>query len=333
MDELITMAHGAGGKVSHEIVEHITGILGDVNAVNFDDSAVINPEGKRVAFTTDSYVITPIEFPGGNIGRIAVCGTVNDLTTSGAVPKYLSLALIVEEGLSFETFDRIIKSIHDTAEEAGVKIVTGDTKVVFKGSADKIFINTSGIGYINEDVNISGANAKPGDAVIITGSIGDHGMTIMSQREGLKFEGDLMSDCAPLNKMIHAVMDECDVHVLRDPTRGGLATTLNELAAQSNVQITINEADIIVKPSVQTMCAALGLEPYYVANEGKMIIILDNKDAEKAVSILRTFEYGKDASIIGHVDDDSSSKVVLKTIYGTYRLLPVMSGDLLPRIC
>lgn len=332
MDNVITMAHGAGGKVSHEIVEHITEILGEVNAVSFDDAATIVPEGK-VAFTTDSYVITPVEFPGGNIGRIAVCGTVNDLTTAGAVPQCISLALILEEGLPFSTLDPILASIRDTALEAGVKIVTGDTKVVSRGCCDKIFINTAGIGFIADGVNISGANAKVGDAVIVSGSIGDHGMTIMGQREGLHFEGELKSDCAPLNKMVQAVMAECDIHVLRDPTRGGLATTLNELASQSGVQINVDDTKVIVHPYVQTMCGALGLEPYYVANEGKMIFILPADQAEKAVNIMRTFEYGKEASIIGTVTDEKPGKVILTTAYGTTRLLPQMSGDLLPRIC
>ena len=332
VEDIITMAHGAGGKASHELVEHITEILKDANAVSFDDAAVIEPKGK-IAFTTDSYVITPVEFEGGNIDRIAVCGTVNDLTTAGAVPEFISFALIIEEGLNLELFDRILTSVRDTAIEAGVKIATGDTKVVSRGCADKIFINTTGIGFIPDGRNISGSNAKVGDAIIVSGSIGDHGMTIMSQREGLHFEGDLRSDCAPLNKMIHAVLDKCDVHVLRDPTRGGLATTLNELAGQSRVQMNIDDTKVLIRPCVQTLCSALGLEAYYVANEGKMIVILPAEQAEEAVKIMRGFEYGKDARIIGHVSDEKPGKVILTTAYGTTRLLPQMAGDLLPRIC
>jgi hydrogenase expression/formation protein HypE len=334
MEDKVLLAHGSGGRLSHELVNRcLVSKLDNTWLNRMDDSAVLECYG-RLAFTTDSYVVTPRFFPGGDIGRLAVCGTVNDLSMMGACPLYLSLALILEEGLPIADLERIVDSIRQAAIEAGVSIVTGDTKVVQRGSADGIFINTAGIGRIAQGLDISGANARPGDAVILSGSVGDHGITVMSQREGLRFSGELYSDCAPLNGLVAEMLSTCsEVHVLRDPTRGGVATTLNEIARQSNVGIKIDEASIPIKPPVASLCELLGLDPLYVANEGKLLAFAPADKADNLLAVMHRQEYGKDAVIIGRVVAEHPGRVTLRTNLGTSRIITMMSGDLLPRIC
>ncbi len=331
----VLLAHGSGGKLSQELVRTMfVGELANETLCRMDDAACFDLGGGKLAFTTDSYVVSPIFFPGGDIGRLAVCGTVNDLATSGAIPKYLSLALIIEEGFSIEELSRVVQSIKAAATEAGVCIVTGDTKVVNRGQADKIFINTSGIGVIPDGVDISGANARPGDIVMLSGSIGDHGMAIMAQREGFSFKVPVESDCAPLNGMVAPMTSASNnIHVLRDPTRGGLATTLNEIASQSAVGIEIDESKVPVKDAVKTACELLGFDPLYVANEGKMIAIVAREDAEKVLAVMKESRYGTDAVIIGEVTGGHPGRVVLRTALGARRIVDMLSGELLPRIC
>ena len=334
MDENILLAHGSGGRLSHELVEkRIVPFLANPALNKLDDSAVFEASG-RLAFTTDSYVVNPIFFPGGDIGRLAICGTVNDLSMNGAVPLYLSLAAIIEEGLPLADLDRIMLSIQNTAREAGVIIVTGDTKVVDRGQADKLFITTSGVGTIPRGVDVSGANAKIGDKVLLSGTVGDHGIAIMSQREGLKFSMTSKSDCAPLNKLVSQMLEASTrIHCLRDPTRGGLATALNELARQSNVGIVIEESEIPAREDVKAACEVLGLDPIYVANEGKLVAIVDAADAGKVLARMKKNIYGRDAAIIGEVGGEHPAKVTMKTKLGTSRIVDMLSGELLPRIC
>jgi hydrogenase expression/formation protein HypE len=333
-DETILLAHGSGSRLSHELIEkNLLPPLANPILTRLDDSAVFDLSG-RLAFTTDSYVVSPIIFPGGDIGRLAICGTVNDLAMSGARPLYLSLSLIIEEGLVLGELKRIIDSIKVTAKEAQVTIVTGDTKVVNKGGADRLFINTSGIGIIPEDIDISGSNASVGDSIILSGTIGDHGIAVMSQREGLKFSVPVGSDCAPLNSLVTDMLEVSPrIHCLRDPTRGGLASTLNELAMQSGVGIKINEDKIPVRDGVRAACELLGFDPLYVANEGKLVAIVDPEDATKIVAKMKKNKYGTDATIIGEVTADHRGKVVMGTKFGTSRIVDMISGELLPRIC
>ncbi len=334
MTDKILLAHGSGGKLSHDLIENrLLAKLKNSFLEKMDDSAVLQP-GERIAFTTDSYVVSPLFFPGGDIGKLAVCGTVNDLAMSGATPLFLSLSFIIEEGFAISDMEKIIDSISKTAREAGVQIVTGDTKVVNKGSADKIFINTSGIGKLADGVNISGSLAKPGDAIIISGGIGEHGITIMSQREGLEFSSSLQSDCAPLNGLVADILEVCsDIRCMRDPTRGGLATTLNEFASQSGVGIDIYEEAISVSPPVQAVCELLGLDPLYVANEGKLVAVIPADKSEALLEKMKRNKYGADSAVIGSVVAKHPSTVVMKTKLGTSRIVRMLSGDLLPRIC
>ncbi len=334
MADKILLAHGSGGKLAHDLVEKsFVRALANPLLDKLDDSAVFDISGK-LAFTTDSYVVSPIFFPGGDIGKLAVCGTVNDLATSGAKPLYLSLSLIIEEGLSLSELEKIVSSVQKAVGEAGVEIVTGDTKVVTRGSADKLFINTAGVGVILEGVSISGSNAKPGDKVILNGAIGDHGIAVFSKREGLGFATKLKSDCAPLGGLVADMLKASpDIHALRDPTRGGLATSLNELAQQSKVSIRIEEKKIPVREEVLAACEMLGFDPLYVANEGKMIAIVPPQDAEKVLKAMRKNKYGKDAVIIGEVGAENPGRMVMKTVLGSHRIVDMMVGDLLPRIC
>ncbi len=333
-DETILLAHGSGGKLSHDLVaKRFFPFLANPELDKMDDSAVLELSG-RLAFTTDSYVVNPIFFPGGDIGKLAVCGTVNDLAMSGANPLYLSLSVVIEEGLPISDLERIMQSIKGTSEEAGVSIVTGDTKVVNQGQADKLFITTSGIGIVPPEVNISGANAKPGDKVILSGTMGDHGIAIMSQREGLNFSVPVGSDCAPLGKLVSQIMQSLlNVHCLRDPTRGGLSSTLNEFAQQSNVGIVIEEGKIPIKEGVRAACELLGLDPLYVANEGKLVSIVEPEYAGEIVDRMRESDYGKDAAVIGEVVSDHPGKVIMRTKLGPSRIIDMLSGELLPRIC
>jgi hydrogenase expression/formation protein HypE len=334
MDDKVILAHGSGGRLSHDLIErHLVPHLKNPILSRMDDCAALDLNG-RIAFTTDSYVIKPVFFPGGDIGRLAVCGTINDLSTSGAVPKYLGLSLIIEEGFPFADLERIMSSVSETAKEAGVLVVTGDTKVVDHGSADRIFINTSGIGIIPEGVDISGNNAREGDKVIVSGTLGDHGIAIMAQREGVKFSVPVESDCAPLNRLVSDMLGvSANIHSLRDPTRGGLATTLNELASQSGVGIQIYEDRIPVKDAVRAMCEILGFDPMYIANEGKVVIIAAPEDADRILAALHKNKYGKDADVIGEITTQHKGRVVLKTSLGASRILDMLTGDLLPRIC
>jgi len=334
MEDKILLAHGSGGKLSHDLVKQNFVPLFDNTFLNkLDDSAVFELKG-RLAFTTDSYVVNPIFFPGGDIGKLAVCGTVNDLSMSGAVPKYLSIALIIEEGLLLSDLKRIMGSIKKAAQEAGVKIVTGDTKVVNKGSADKLFINSAGVGVIPSSVDISGSNARVGDKVILSGSIGDHGIAVISQREGLQFSSSVKSDCAPLNKLVAEMLDSgVEIRCLRDPTRGGLASTLNEFAESSKVGIRIEEETLPVHEGVQAACELLGFDPLYVANEGKLVAVVAAKGAEKVVEAMRLNKYGKEAAIIGEVVSEHPGRVILKTRMGASRIVDMLVGEQLPRIC
>jgi hydrogenase expression/formation protein HypE len=334
MVDTILMAHGSGSKLSHDLIEQkLLGPLNNPLLAKMDDSAVFSCSGK-LAFTTDSYVVKPVFFPGGDIGRLCVCGTVNDLSMSGAAPLYLSLGLIIEEGMTFEELDRIVNSIKTTTEEAGVSIVTGDTKVVNRGSADRIFINTSGIGILPEGIDISGANARPGDKVIISGTIGDHGIAVLSRREGIQFNTIVESDCAPLNSLVADILKVSrNVHCFRDPTRGGLATTLSEIARQSGVGIAIEENSIPIHKGVRAACELLGLDPLYVANEGKLIAIAPAGDADSMVAAMRQHKYGKNAVIIGEVIPEYPGKVIMKTRIGSRRIVDMLTAELLPRIC
>ena len=334
MDDTVLLAHGSGGKLSHELVERkFLPFLANPALNKLDDSAVFEASG-RLAFTTDGYVVNPIFFPGGDIGKLAVCGTVNDLAMNGAKPLYLSLSAIIEEGLLFRELEQIVRSIKKAAEEAGVSIIAGDTKVVNRGQADKLFITTSGVGMVPPEVDISGANARAGDKVLLSGTIGDHGIAVMSQREGLKFSMTLKSDCAPLNKLVSQMLEVSSrIHCLRDPTRGGLATTLNELARQSNAGIVIEETKIPAKEEVKAACELLGLDPIYVANEGKLVAIVDPADADKILARMKKNRYGRDAAVIGEVTNQHPGKVVMKTRLGPSRIVDMLSGELLPRIC
>jgi len=334
LKDKILLAHGSGGKLAHELIEKsFVKALANPLLARLDDSAVFDLSG-RLAFTTDSYVVSPIFFPGGDIGKLAVCGTVNDLAMSGARPLYLSLSFIIEEGLLQDELDKIVNSVQKAAEEAGVEIVTGDTKVVPRGSADKLFINTAGVGIIAEGVNISGSNARPGDKVILSGTIGDHGIAVLSQREGLSFSTRLKSDCAPLGGLVAEMLNVCpNIHCLRDPTRGGLSTSLNELAKQSKVSIRIEEEKIPVREEVLAACEMLGFDPLYVANEGKLVAIVPAEDADKVLAAMRENNYGKGAAIIGEVRAENPGRVVMKTILGAHRIVDMLVGDLLPRIC
>jgi hydrogenase expression/formation protein HypE len=322
-------------EASHELVQEIFVSRLDNDYLRpLDDSAVFDLPACTLAITTDSYVVDPIFFPGGNIGSLAVHGTVNDLSMQGARPLYLTLGLILEEGLPLQDLIKIIDSLAQAAHEAKVSIVAGDTKVVPKAAVDKVFINTSGIGLIPDGVNVSGHNARPGDVLIINGNIGDHGMAILSRREGLRFESPLMSDSAPLNGLVSSIIEVSnEIHVLRDPTRGGVATALNEVASRSSVGIHIFEEDVPISPSVAAACEILGLDPLYVANEGKCLVIVSKEDAKKVLRIMKKNIYGKRARIIGEVTAENPGRVLLKTKIGGTRILSMLTGEQLPRIC
>lgn len=335
MAEIVTLAHGSGGRLMHDLIrdifkKHMSNEILD----NGDDAAQFELPAGRLAFTTDSYVVSPLFFKGGNIGKLAVCGTVNDLASVGAKPLYLSCGFIIEEGFPISTLDKIVHSMAETANECGIMPVTGDTKVVQKGGADGVFINTSGIGSIPVDVNISGRNARPGDKVIITGTVGDHGCAILMEREKLGITSQVKSDCAPLGDMIQRLLGKVkQIHVLRDPTRGGLATTLNEIAIQSGVSIKLDGAKIPVSLEVRGICEMLGLDPLYLANEGKMIVIVPEESAYEALDILQSHKYGLGAGIIGEILDKPAARVYMKTVSGGNRILDMLTGDQLPRIC
>jgi len=312
----------------HQLIDRLRVKFSNQILDQMADSAELNLTGRRIAFSTDSYVVKPLFFPGGDIGKLAICGTVNDIAMKGAKPLYISLALIIEEGLEFRVLDNIADSIKKTAKLAGVKIVTGDVKVVEKGACDKIFINTAGIGVIDKKVKV-GTKAKPGDVIIINGSIAEHGMAILNARENLGFKSTIKSDCASLGKEVEkAVKASKKINIMRDPTRGGLATTLNEIAQHSNLGIEIYEKDIPIKPNVNNLCNVLGFDPLYVANEGKFVIFVNQKDANKVKKAL-----GQKARIIGKVITSHRKETHLITKIGSSRILPMLESDQLPRIC
>jgi hydrogenase expression/formation protein HypE len=333
--EKILLAHGSGGKLSHDLIQQIF-LPRFLNPFlqPLDDSARIDNREGALAFTTDSYVVNPIFFPGGDIGKLAVFGTVNDLSMVGAVPSYLSLAFIIEEGLSFELLERVASSLREAAELASVRVVTGDTKVVEHGAADRLFVNTAGIGWIKPGIHLSGMNARPGDRVLLSGYVGDHEIAVLSQREGFGFEGSLKSDCAPLNGLVQKMLEACpSVRCLRDPTRGGLATTLNEIASTSRVGITIEEEKVPVRDAVRGISELLGLDPLYLANEGKLIAVCPAHEAEKVLEVMKSHPLGKDAEIIGSVTEENPKRVTLHTLIGGHRILDMLTGAQYPRIC
>ena len=336
----IVLGHGSGGKLTAELIEKIFRPA-FANAIldKLDDQAVVQVNGARLAFTTDSFVVTPIFFPGGDIGRLAINGTVNDLAMSGARPLYLAAAFILEEGLAAEDLRRVVESMRDAANEAGVLLVTGDTKVVNRGKGDQVFITTTGIGVIERPVEISADRARPGDKIILSGFIGDHGMAIMSKRENLEFEGAIESDCAPLHGLVAAMLEvgaseeSCAIHCLRDPTRGGVATTLNEIAGRSQVGMELDESAIPVRETVKGACEILGLDPLYVANEGKLVAVVAAESAEGMVQRMAQHPLGSAAAIIGEVVAEHAGMVLMKTEIGGTRVVDVMFGEQLPRIC
>lgn len=334
-EERILLAHGSGGKLSHNLINQVF-LKAFTNPIlkKLDDSAVLNTTGSKLAFTTDTYVVNPIFFPDSDIGRLAICGTVNDLSMSGADPTYISVSFVLEEGFLLSDLEKIINSMIEACVEAGVTIVTGDTKVVERGSVDGIFINTAGVGKINEGVEISGSNIKAGDKIILSGSIGDHGIAVMSKREGLEFQTQVKSDCAPLNRLVARMLEESrKIHALRDPTRGGVASTLNEFASQSVLGIIMDESKILVEEGVLGACEMLGLDPFQVANEGKLIAAVAPEDAEKVLKVMRQTKYGEKAEIVGEAVLEPKGMVLIKTVIGTTRILDMLVGEQLPRIC
>lgn len=340
MDETVLLGHGSGGTMMKRIIDEVFfEAYADEELLEGNDAASLPAPaaGERIAYSTDSFVVTPHFFPGGDIGRLAVCGTVNDVATSGAVPKYLSCGFILEEGFPVADLKRICKSMAEMAKEAGVHIVTGDTKVVNRGHGDGVFINTSGIGFIPEGVSLSGAFCKPGDKVLVTGTMGDHGITIMSCREELSFNADIQTDAAPLNHLIAEVIAAApDTRCFRDPTRGGLASTLNELAAQSDVDFIVEEGAVPVKDAVLGACEMLGYDVYQVANEGKMVCVVPAEQAEAALAAMRASKYGADAAIIGEVvetPEERDPRVSIRTGFGALRIMDMLVGEQLPRIC
>lgn len=335
-NEQIVMGHGAGGRMSHQLIRKAFVTAFQNTALNAgDDAALVEPGlHQKLSISTDAHVVSPLFFPGGDIGKLAVCGTVNDVAMLGAKPLYLTAGFILEEGLPMDMLERVVESMRLAAEEAGVQIVAGDTKVVQKGKADGMYITTAGVGVVREGVNVSGANAKPGDVVILSGSIGDHGIAVLGARGELAFESSLQSDVAPLNHLIAAMLDACpNIHVLRDPTRGGLATTLNEIAVQSNVGILLKEETIPVHPEVNAACEMLGFDPLYVANEGKLVAIVPQEEAEKVLAVMKSTKYGESAVVIGEVFAEPKSRVLLKTTLGSTRVVDMLAGEMLPRIC
>ena len=331
----ILLAHGSGGTMMKELIEELfVAEFGDDVLRRMDDAASLPFPGSRLAFSTDTYVVHPLFFPGGDIGRLAICGTVNDVATSGAKPLYISVGFVLEEGMPVEELRHIIASMHDAAAEAGVRIVTGDTKVVERGHGDGCYINTAGVGVLPEGVDLSGSHCRPGDVVLLSGTLGDHGIAVISTREGLSFSTDIRTDAAPLNTLVAAVLEAApDVRCFRDPTRGGLASTLNELAGASGVSITVEEPDVPVHDQVRGACEMLGYDVFQVANEGKMVAIVPSGQAEAALAAMKAAPYGEDAAVIGVVAESPAGKVYVRTSFGATRIMDMLVGEQLPRIC
>jgi len=332
----IVMGHGSGGLMTQELIARVfQPYFSNPALLAGNDFAVVpTASSKRLVVSTDAHIVSPLFFPGGDIGRLAVAGTINDIAVSGGSPLFLTASFIIEEGFLIEDLERIAKSMAETAREAGVPIIAGDTKVVERGKADGLFISTSGVASVPDDLDINGANAQPGDVVLVSGTLGDHGIAVLSARGELGLSSDIQSDASPLNKLIERITSVSrKIHVMRDPTRGGLATTLNEIAHQSNVGITIREDKIPVNPAVLSACELLGYDPLYVANEGKVVVILPAADAEQVLKAMQNHPYGINTRLIGHVHENSAGNVLLTTRIGGTRLLNVMSGEMLPRIC
>ena len=332
----IVMGHGGGGKLGNELVEHLfLPAFRNPALENLGDAAIFELSSGRIAMSTDSFVVQPIFFPGGSIGALAVNGTVNDLAVSGADPKYLSASFILEEGFPLAQLAAVVRAMADAAATAGVRIVTGDTKVVERGHGDGCYINTAGVGVLRPGINVGPHRAQVGDVILVSGTIGDHGMAIMSVREGLEFESQIRSDCAALNGLIAEVLDAVgnDVHAMRDPTRGGLASTLNEIATSSNVGIEIDETSLPVRTEVQSACELLGLDPVYVANEGKVVFFVASEAADRVLATLRAHPLGADAACIGQVTGQHLKMLVARTAMGANRVIATQIGEQLPRIC
>jgi hydrogenase expression/formation protein HypE len=331
--DLIQLGHGSGGRMMHDLIrEHFAPAFG---IDQLGDSAVV-PQNRvgRVALTTDSYVVSPLFFPGGDIGRLSVCGTVNDLSVSGASPLYMTAGFIIEEGFPLGDLGRILQSMRAAAEEAGIQIVAGDTKVVDRGKADGLFINTAGFGVIEEGIDISPLNIKPGDQVVLSGSIGNHGVAVMAERNGISFDPPLLSDVAPLSGLVKYMLGVTrNIRMMRDPTRGGLATTLKEIATEAGLGIVVNEKAVAVRPGVRGACELLGLDPLYIANEGILVAVVDPADAAELVAEMRKKTEGADSAVIGEVIEKPGRTVLLKTEIGGIRIIDMLSGDQLPRIC
>lgn len=333
--ERILLGHGSGGKLSAELLKDVfLPALGNPVLNRLEDQAVVSLDSARLAITTDSFVVKPLFFRGGDIGSLAVHGTINDLAVGGAEPLWLSAAFILEEGLPLETLRRVVASMHEAAAKAGVPIVTGDTKVVEKGSADSLFINTTGIGRVRDGVSLSASQAQPGDVILVSGYLGDHGIAILAEREGLQFETQVNSDSAALHTLVACLLEATqEVRCLRDPTRGGLSSTLNEIAVSSQAGMELDETSIPVREEVRGACEMLGLDPLYVANEGKLVAIVAPSIAQKALHALQSHPLGRDAAIVGRVVAEHPRMVVMRTPLGTTRIVDMLAGDQLPRIC
>jgi hydrogenase expression/formation protein HypE len=335
-NEQIVLGHGSGGKMTQDLITKVFYPPFENPALlRGDDAAVVEfPKSGRMAVCTDSHIVSPLFFPGGDIGRLAICGTVNDLAMVGAKPLWITVGFILEEGLPLETLEKIAISMKEAAEEAGVKIIAGDTKVAERGSADCVFISTSGVGVVPANREAGGANALEGDVVLLSGSVGDHGIAVLAARGELAFETELESDIAPLNNLVEEMFAiSSNIHVLRDPTRGGLATTLNEIARQSDVGIQLDERAIPVHPAVEAACEMLGFDPLYVANEGKLIAIVPSTEADEILEAMRQSRYGVDACRIGEITESPKGRVLMRTFIGGTRIVDMLSGEMLPRIC
>ena len=334
MDKTVTLAHGAGGKQTNELINQVFKKHFSNPYLTSDDAAVLPMDAGKIAFTTDGFIVSPQEFPGGNIGKLSICGTVNDLACMGAKPQFLSCAFVIEEGYPMDKLEKIASAMEETAAQAGVRIVAGDTKVAGKGQVDGVFITTTGIGVLRDGAKTSGFSARPGDAIIVSGDIGRHGLTILLAREDLGIEAEITSDCAPLWECVESMMDVTrDIHVIRDATRGGVGTVLYEIAEQSKVGILLDREKIPVQDNVQGVCDMLGLEPLYLACEGRLVIFAPKEYAEDLVIALRKRKPSSLASIIGEVREDQPGRVVVTTSIGAQTLLPPPGGELLPRIC
>jgi hydrogenase expression/formation protein HypE len=331
----ILLAHGSGGTMMRELIEDVfVKDFADSELSSEDDAVALDVPGTRIAMSTDTFVVNPLFFPGGDIGRLAVCGTVNDVATSGAKPLYLSVGFVLEEGFLVEELERILVSMRECAAEAGVHIVTGDTKVVEKGHGDGCYINTAGIGSLPENLDLSASECKPGDKIVLSGTLGDHGIAVISTREGLTFETDIETDAAPLNHLVAATLEAApSARCFRDPTRGGLASTLNEIASASQVSITIDEGAVPVKDQVRGASEMLGYDVFQVANEGKMVAVVPADEADAALEAMRAAPYGEDAAIVGEVGEEPPGKVYVRTSFGSTRIMDMLVGEQLPRIC